>query len=142
MNKIFNRLAQIISIGLFILSLTQVAYCTTNLCRSSIDALITGSLGALYGGAALTWFANPFLIISWLSFNRNISLSLVTSLLAVLVSFSFLLFHSVVDNEAGHLNTIISYKAGYWLWTASTVVMGIGNSALYVWRRKVNPRKE
>jgi len=124
---------------LFAVSLTQVGYCTHQICRSSIDALITGSVGFLYGGAVLTWLANPLLLTSWLLINRNISISLVTSLLAMLVSFSFFFCRNVIDNEAGQLGVIVSYKAGYWLWAASTTVMGVGNCILYVRRHRISP---
>jgi hypothetical protein len=102
-------------------------------------------LGFLYGGAAMTWFANPILAASWILSKRNPLLSLTGSLLATLISLSFLLFHNIIDNEAGHYNTIISYKLGYWLWVASSTSMLIGNCILYflptTWRDNTGPAK-
>jgi len=148
MSKGFRKWTLFTSIGLFIISLTQTGYCTTNLCRSSIDCLITGALGFLYGGAAMTWLANPVLIASWALANRNLWLSLTGSILATIISLSFLLFHHVLDNEAGHLNTIISYKAGYWLWLASSLTMLAGNAIVWIkgqhegTKRKRLPQRE
>jgi Cu2+-exporting ATPase len=57
---------------------------------------------------------------------------------AVLMSLSFLLFDSVLDNENNQAKEIISYKAGYLLWVASTVVMLIGT---YLLMLRYNTRK-
>ncbi len=126
----FKKSVLLISIGLFAVSLSQEAYCTTNLCRPSFDALITGALGFLYGGAAITWLANPILFISWISINKNLKLSFILSFLAAVISLAFLFFSKVIDNEAGHVNSIISYKLGYWLWLSSSITMLIGNTIL------------
>ena len=131
MIKRINIIALFVSIALFIFSLTQDAYCTTNLCRSSIDAFLTGIVGMMYGGAAITWLANPILITSWIFIKRNTKLSMILSVASVIISLSFLFFKGVVDNEAGHVNLIIRYKFGYWLWLSSTIVIMIGNLTLY-----------
>jgi len=136
MNNICSKITLFISIGLFIASLTQEAYCTTNLCRSSIDCLITGGVGFLYGGAALTWLGNPILITSWILHKKRLLLSLIGSSLSVIISLSFLLFQNVVDNEAGHLNAIVNYKMGFWLWVASSFSMLVGNGLSYILKPK------
>ena len=130
--KILKKTVLILSIGIFLLSLTQIAYCTTNLCRSSLDSLVLGFFGVFYDITAITWLANPILFISWMFFIRKPKLSLILSSLAVIISLGFLFFSKVVDNEAGHLNLIISHKLGYWLWVYSSLIMLIGNAISYI----------
>ena len=119
-----------ISIGLFLFSLGKKCYCTTNQCADSILVFLIGWLGLIFGGAALTWLANPFLIFTWILTNKNSKYALATSFVASLLSLSFLLFDNVIDNEAGHYNKIISYQLGYWLWLSSSVTMFLGNLVL------------
>ncbi|MGZ4037821.1 MAG: hypothetical protein ACXVPQ_08335, partial [Bacteroidia bacterium] len=89
-----------------------------------------GVLGTLAGGAALTWWANPLLLTAWISVKLSPKLSLITSGLALLISLSFLLFHSITDDEAGHYKEIIAYRPGYWLWVSSSFIMFAGNLVL------------
>ncbi len=113
----------IISIVLFLLSLTQKCYCTTSNCSDSIMVFLIGWLGAFSGGAAITWFANPALMVSWLTFTKSPNTSLIASGIAALFALAFLTFYQVTANENGQAQQIISYKPGYWLWVASAVVM-------------------
>jgi hypothetical protein len=123
-----KKIVLLLSIGLFIASLTQQAYCTSNLCRGGFDALFSGFFGFLSGdGAAVVWIANPILILSWIFFKRRPKLMLALSLAATLISLSFLLFKTVLDNEAGHLNPITQRSLGYWLWVLSSASMFVGN---------------
>lgn len=93
-------------------------------------------MGFVFGGAALTWLANPLLITSWIVVNRNRRLSFLTSTLAFVLSLSFLFFEEVISDEAGHYSKIISYESGYWLWLSSTVVMAMGNMLMTIIERK------
>ena len=43
----------IVSIGLFLLSLFNICFCTANGCRTSLEALLIGGLAMLTGGAAI-----------------------------------------------------------------------------------------
>jgi len=130
-NKLANRIILIISIGFFISSFTRVGYCTTAHCADSLAVFISGVFGFFLSWAGLVWLANPLLITSWITTNRNLKLSIITSLLATILSLSFLLFNKIIDNENGDLNEIVSYKLGYWLWAASSLSMLIGNCILY-----------
>lgn len=122
-----SRVTIYLSVGVFVLALTQKCYCTTASCGDSIMALLSGTIGFFFGGAALTWLANPLLIISWILSEKNKRVSLLFSGIAVLISVSFLLFNKVISDEAGNYSEIISYKLGYWLWVLSSSVMFIGN---------------
>jgi hypothetical protein len=127
-----NNIIVFFSITIFVGSLTQKCYCTTMSCNNSMMILFTGAIGFLYGGAALTWLANPLLLISWLTSNRNPKLSLVSSIFAMLLSASFLHFKKIISDEGGNYKQIISYQLGYWLWLASILTMVINNCIRYV----------
>jgi hypothetical protein len=131
-----KKIVLFLSLGLFVASLTQQAYCTSNLCRSGLDALVSGFFGFWSGeGATIIWIANPILFLSWIFFKRRPQMVLFLSLAAMPISLSFLLFKAVLDNEAGHLNPIIERSLGYWLWVASSVSMFTGNMVLYLLNR-------
>ena len=136
MKKLVKRAVVTVSIGLLLISLTQQCYCTTSHCGDSLAAYFAGVLGFWHSWAGSTWLANPLMLISWLTINRSPKISLLTNLFAVILSFSFLLFNEIMDNEAGFYSQIISYLLGYWLWVASSVSMLIGNSFLYFWKPK------
>jgi hypothetical protein len=131
--KRIRIIALITSILLFLISLTQKCYCTTNTCGDSLAVLIMGVLGIFYGGAVLTWLANPVLLTAWISVKVGPRVSLVSSLVSFVISLSFMAFNSIVDNEGGGYNAIISYEAGYWLWLSSSFVMFAGN--LLAWNK-------
>ncbi|HMT27706.1 MAG TPA: hypothetical protein PKD91_00360 [Bacteroidia bacterium] len=127
-----------ISIVFFILSLTQKCYCTTSTCSDSIMVFLLGWFAMFSGGAGISWIANPFLLGAWIMLKKNLKISMFLSMGAVLMSLSFLLFESVLDNENNQAKEIISYKAGYLLWVSSTVVMLIGT---YLLMLRYNTRK-
>jgi uncharacterized membrane protein len=120
------------SIGLFLASLTQHAYCTENLCGDGNEfqgllLVIVGIFGIVASPAGIAWFANPSLLIAWVTFNKVGNLSLYASIIAAFLSFSFLFFDQVVANEAGGTTKITSYNLGYWLWLSSSIIIMLGN---------------
>ncbi|MBL0072975.1 MAG: hypothetical protein IPP34_14715 [Bacteroidetes bacterium] len=127
--KIIKKIL-IVSIILFVLSLTQECYCTTSNCSDSIMVFLLGWAAIFSTGAGLCWFANPLLFISWIFLKKKLKLSMFLSITSFLLSFLFLIFDSIVDNENGGSHQIISYKSGYWLWLASGAVMVIGTFIL------------
>ncbi len=127
----------ILSIGLVIASFTQTAYCTDNHCADAFAIYISGGLGFYLSPAGLTWLANPLLIISWATFNSKHRLSFIMSLLSSIASISFLAFNKIIDNSIGSYDRIISYKLGYWLWMAGSLVMFMGNITLYIQTQNV-----
>jgi len=128
--RALRRIVLIVSIALFVASLTQKCYCTTSYCGDSFFIFLFGPLGFYLSLAGATWLANPLLITSWIKVSKEPKLSFWTSLLAATISLSFLLFKNVMDNENGDLREIVSYSLGYWLWLASCLSMLIGNSFL------------
>lgn len=63
------------------------------------------------------------LFISWASFKsaKDSALGTKTALLAILFILSFLLYRTVLMNEAGHFGSITGYGLGYWLWLSSAI---------------------
>lgn len=128
----YVRMATVLlSIALFIVSLSQQCYCTTVSCADSAAVLLIGWAGVFYGGAALSWLANPLILISWILTKNESKYAFWTSLLASLFAALFLLFDKIIDNEAGHVNPIVAYLPGYWLWLSSAGVLFAAN--LYFW---------
>lgn len=145
-NKKVNSYIFYTSFALFIISLTQESYCT-NQCGDSLAVFLAGWIGVLFEvgaltdlllnidtigevnytiGATFSWFANPALLIAWLTYRESKTTSLVFTILSLALMLSFLMFDKVLDNEAGHYNAIVSYKAGYWLWLSSSAVLAAG----------------
>ncbi|MBK6640332.1 MAG: hypothetical protein IPG39_03425 [Bacteroidetes bacterium] len=120
----------IVSIILFVLSLTQECYCTTSNCSDSIMVFLLGWAAIFSTGAGLCWFANPLLLMSWIFLKKNLKLAMFLSVASFLLALFFLVFDSIIDNENGGSHQIVSYKAGYWLWVASHAVMLIGTFVL------------
>jgi len=130
-NNITRNILLALSIALYIASLTQPAYCTDERCADSAAVALAGSLGFFLSMAGATWLANPLLIASWIVAHKNPKASLITSLLATVLSLLFLCFSTIMDNENGTSVNITDVKAGYWLWVTSMAVMFIGNAAIY-----------
>lgn len=137
-SKVLSKVTVTLSIGIYIVALTQKCYCTIASCGDSIMALIFGAIGAVFGGAALTWVANPLLLASWFLMKKNLKLSLFFSLTSLLISISFLFFKKVISDEAGNFSQIISYELGYWLWVLSSFVMFLGNLLSYFFYSKIS----
>lgn len=121
------RILILISISLFLVSLTQKGYCTQNNCSDAIILLLLGWFGMLMGGAGISWIANPLIFASWFFTSRGSKYALYTSILSSAACFLFLFFGSVTDNESGQQHQIVSYEWGYWLWCASSLTMLAGN---------------
>jgi hypothetical protein len=118
------------SIILFVFSLTQKCYCTTSNCSDSIMVLILGWAAFSAGAVGMVWFANPLLFASWFFLKRNLKTAMFLSVFSFLLSLSFLMFDSILDNEGGIPHEIISYRLGYWLWVLSHLVMLLGTFVL------------
>lgn len=119
-----------ISIGLYIISLTQKSYCSS---FESCDNL--GFLSLIFGWfgvfmlhvPAFPWLANPMLLISWLTFNKKSKTSFMLSIGAFTLMISFLLVDEIISNEAGTKSKVVFYGLGYWLWLLSSFIMVLGH---------------
>ena len=93
----------LISIFLFLFSLTKKCYCTENgECADSFIVLLMGWVGVFFLDSSIAWLANPFLILAWYNLEINSKWSLPFSILATFLSFSFHFSEEVLANEAGH----------------------------------------
>lgn len=128
--KILKKGVLGLSILLFVSSLTQKCFCTANECADSFSIFLTGVIGVFIPSSTVTWLANPVLLLAWI-FYKKPKIVIWLSLLAFLISLSFLLFSSIVVNEAGQFANITGYKLGYWLWIASSCTMLAGSSISY-----------
>ena len=119
-----------ISIGLYLISLTQKSYCTPGTCEyfSGLLSLIFGWIGILMLHIpAFPWLANPILLASWVLFKKKPKTSNILSIIAFILMLSFLLVDEIIDNEGGTTAKVISYGLGYWLWVLSSLIMIAGN---------------
>lgn len=130
-NTLIRSILRGLSISLFVFSLTQKGFCTSNNCGESFLILIFGGVGMITGGATFTWLANPAIWISWFAI-KNLKVSLISSCIALALASSFLLFHEIADNEGGVRVKIISYELGYWIWLTSISLMALGNICLFI----------
>ena len=137
-DKKLKRVILLISVILLLTSLTQKCYCTTANCGDSIMVFLLGWFAVFKGGAGISWLANPLLLSSWLVLKTNLKLALVLSLLATMFSLFFLVFDSILANETGQYQQIISREAGYWLWLLSCASMFAGSLVLFVKQRSRN----
>ena len=122
-----KELGIVVSILLYLFSLTQWAYCTQSSCVFGFASMLTGWLAFYMGGVMLTWFANPAVIISWLTVHKHPKTSLAFSFLAVVISISFLFFKQIYNHQDEWTSNIVSYGNGYFLWIASAITMFAGN---------------
>ncbi|MEY9187926.1 hypothetical protein ABH991_001354 [Bradyrhizobium ottawaense] len=124
-----------LSIALYLWCLSLDAFCAPA-CQRGYDILIAGPFGLLASVTNWTWLANPVLFSAWfgLAVADRISdarfLAFGAGLAALVIAASFLLQREVMMNEAGNLNPIRAYGAGYWVWLSSMAVCCVGG-----WRR-------
>ena len=132
----FKTFVLFFAIGLFTVSLFNIAFCSDKGCRTSIEALLIGWLAMLTGGAGISWLANPFLFIAWFLLTKNKKSAWLFALIAVFFSTTFLNFKVIIENEAGHYNPITRIGIGYWFWLASCVTTFIGSLTTRLLRPK------
>lgn len=109
------------------ISLLCPTYCTNVSCSgplSGLADLLSGWFAALFMGSTYSaWFANPFFITAILLNKKEPLVSLIFSVIAISIAFTFLKGGTVLLNEAGHKGYITKLQAGYWLWVSSMVIM-------------------
>ena len=134
-----KQILLIISIGIFLLSLSQKTYCHNDNCGglgSGFFLLILGWFGLFVGGAGFCWIANPLLILSWILIRVKIIASLILSGISTVIMISFLFFDKIMVDEAGHYGEITGYGLGYWLWMTSSLVTFVGSLLILLKTKK------
>ncbi len=135
----YRRAVLLLSIGLFITSLTLNSYYLDGdkeIFTPGYVCFIFGILGIFIGGAGLTWLANPLLFISWFFVKKKPIIGIVLSFLSLLISLSFLFFDEVLVSESGVYSEITGYGIGYWFWITSSFILCVGN-VLLIMKRKL-----
>ncbi|QDU35931.1 hypothetical protein Mal4_02130 [Maioricimonas rarisocia] len=71
------------------------------------------------------WLANPLWLLTLVLILVPVPrpLPLATSLAGLALALSFLLYESILLDEAGNKGEILGYGPGYWLWGASFVAL-------------------
>lgn len=159
-NHKIARITIFTAVVLFLSSLACESYCTDE-CGSSFLALLLGWSGMLLElgtiasavidlfqgkgfsisnpiGSSFAWLANPLFFLSLIALKRDSKRAIWLSVASLALMLSFMLIGKVVSNEAGGYATITAYKAGYWLWLSSPVVLMTG---AWVMRRNVKQQE-
>ena len=127
-----EKIFLILSIVVFIISLTQKSYCTVGgNCEyfSGLLNLIFGWIGVFkLHFPAFTWLANPLLFVSWLLYKKKQKASLILSGTSLILMVSFLFVDQIIVNDGSTTSIVNFYGLGYWLWLFSSFIMLIGNS--------------
>jgi hypothetical protein len=134
-HSIAVKITLVTSLGLYAVSLTQQAYCISGACGnhwSGISLVALGAIGGIISIAGLTWYANPLIWAAWSLINKKPKATVIFSLLATLISASFLLANKVSDVQANVTSNITGYQIGYWLWLASMIATLIGSVIAYL----------
>ena len=122
------------SITLFLISLALPAFWDESGAAPGALVFLVGAVGLFFGEpTAISWLANPLLFAAWGTFEKNVWVSFVLSVLAFIASVSFLGFDKiyVIDGASE-----IKFRFGYWVWLASTAVMMAGTGIQIMEERK------
>ena len=137
-----QKLFLFISIGVYIVSLTQKSYCTSGgNCEyfSGFLNLIFGWFGVfMLHIPAFPWLANPILLASWITFKKKQKLSFILSIIAFILMLSFLFVNEIIVNDGSTTSKVNFYGLGYWLWVLSSFIMIVGNIIFKKRDKKLN----
>jgi hypothetical protein len=126
-----QKMILFLSVGIYIISLTQKSYCTIGgTCEyfSGLLNLIFGWFGVFkLHFPAFPWLANPLLFLSWFLFNKEPKKSLVLNVIVFVLMLSFLFVNKIIVNDGSTYSIVNFYGLGYWLWVLSSFIMLIGN---------------
>lgn len=126
----------VLSLSLFIISLTQNAVITSHekldgieiQASSSLSFFMAGGIAFIGGGIfeELIWLANPLSLLSIILLLKNNKKSKTTCLIALTIAISFAFWDEILANEGGGMAKIRSLESGYYLWVLSILVLNIG----------------
>ncbi|MBT2621969.1 hypothetical protein [Chryseobacterium sp. ISL-6] len=124
-----SQIVIIVSLAIFIISLTQTAVYTKGNEMHAFACFLLGWMDLF--GEGVAWLANPlFFIALFFLLLKQVKISTVFSFLAICMSLYYLSAESITVDEAGHKSPIVSYGLGYYLWIASGLSLFIGNLIL------------
>ncbi|WP_346836600.1 hypothetical protein [Microbulbifer sp. SAOS-129_SWC] len=113
-----------LSVALFLFCFLFIPFYTseTYKAQSSTNLLLLGWLGLLAG--YFSWLANPAYLVAVIFKKRKITI--LFSVLALILSLSFLEKERLVVSEAPTYEAIVAYGPGYFLWTLSFFTLFLG----------------
>jgi len=128
--KISNKILSVLSILIYLISLTQNAFKVEDLEKikiyKSYEVLLMGGIGFLGGGIFETfiWTSNIWFLLALIfTKNKKYREALIFSSLATLISTSFMLWKEVLASENGRNAKIVSLELGYFLWITSIIIL-------------------
>ena len=129
---------------LYLISLTQPAISYTdyegNQSFSGIKLLGMGGIGIL-GGGLLEWFiwlANPLFVVSLILFIKEHKKAFYLSLIPVFLAIRFSFWDELLVSGNGRNEDIDSLNLGFYLWTASFIILAIANFYWLIKKRTHN----
>jgi len=127
----------LISLLIFIVSLFLNAFQAEDMGRikdySSLEVFLIGPISVLGGGIFefFIWSANIWFLISLVCAYRNMYLiSMISGLIAFLISGTFNFYKEILAAENGRMAEITNLNAGYFLWLSS--ILWITFSSVYL----------
>ena len=128
--SISNLLFSVITVVIFIISLTQKTYFVEGIDESDgMNGFLALILGWYYmfDLRVIPWLANPLLLLSIIFVStEKIKKAKLVGMTAFVFSLSFLLFDKILVDEGGFEKKIIGYGSGYWLWVFSMLFNIVG----------------
>lgn len=142
--KILNKTLPILSILIYLISVTQNAFKVEDLEKikiyKSYEVLLMGGIGFLGGGIfeAFIWSSNIWLLLALIfTKNKKYTEALIFSSLATLISTSFILWNEVLASESGRNAKIISLELGYFLWITSIIILFLNSIFSFLKKKKL-----
>lgn len=127
----------LISLLIFIVSLFLNAFQAEDMGRikdySSLEVFLIGPISVLGGGIFefFIWSSNIWFLISLVCAYRNMYLiSMISGLIAFLISGTFNFYKEILAAENGRMAEITNLNAGYFLWLSS--ILWITFSSVYL----------
>ena len=136
--KFLNKTLPILSILIYIISVSQIAFKTGYMGEIRIyysyEVLLVGGISFLGGGIPETfvWSANFWYLLSlFFTKNKKYKEAIIFSLIATLISISFMLWKEVLWSESGSTASILSLEIGYFLWVISMIILLVNSILLF-----------
>lgn len=99
--------------------------------------LLLGWMGIVIGDyVSLIWLANPIYFFALLFYLNGNRFSILLSLIATLLAYSFSQLTEIVTSESGEMSKITSFELGYKLWVTSFAILFIGTIVELITKRK------
>ena len=102
--------------------------------KNTIAHWLVGGISFLGGGIPETfvWSANFWYLLSlFFTKNKKYKEAIIFSIIATLISISFMLWKEVLWSESGSTASILSLEIGYFLWVISMIILLVNSILLF-----------